>query len=155
VTIPITSFQSPEHRFLSNFFLVPGGIILDGTRYPTVEHAYQAAKSLDPMHRFHIRKCGPSGTAKRMGSPEYMAREGYVLRHDWELVKLDLMRDFLRQKFRTGTRLAQLLTDTGDAQLVEGNTWGDRFWGVHFGRGENHLGRLLMERRGELWLERA
>ena len=33
---------------------------------------------------------------------------------------------------------------------MEGNTWGDRFWGVDGGEGENHLGGLLMKIRLEL-----
>ena len=46
--------------------------------------------------------------------------------------------------------LADCLVDTGDQPLIEGNTWGDRFWGVCGGTGMNHLGRLLMEVREEL-----
>jgi predicted NAD-dependent protein-ADP-ribosyltransferase YbiA (DUF1768 family) len=59
------------------------------------------------------------------------------------------MRDLLRQKF-AHPELRRLLLATGDAELVEGNTWGDRFWGVCAGRGQNHLGRLLMAIRAEI-----
>lgn len=39
---------------------------------------------------------------------------------------------------------------TGDAILIEGNTWGDRFWGVCEGFGQNHLGHVLMRVRVQL-----
>jgi predicted NAD-dependent protein-ADP-ribosyltransferase YbiA (DUF1768 family) len=54
--------------------------------------------------------------------------------------------------------LAKKLTDTADAILIEGNTWGDRFWGQTLshtsdsyaegeGVGLNMLGVLLMHVR--------
>jgi predicted NAD-dependent protein-ADP-ribosyltransferase YbiA (DUF1768 family) len=48
--------------------------------------------------------------------------------------------------------LREMLLDTGDAILEEGNMWNDTFWGIDLntGKGQNHLGRLLMERRAEL-----
>jgi hypothetical protein len=48
----------------------------------------------------------------------------------------------LVQKFAI-PELRQQLIDTGDARIIEGNTWGDVFWGVCKGKGENHLGRLI------------
>ena len=64
------------------------------------------------------------------------------------------MRDVLRLKFADEVMAAKLLA-TGDAELVEGNTWGDRFWGVSGGNGLNWLGRLLMEVRSDLKKERV
>ena len=43
-----------------------------------------------------------------------------------------------------------MLIQTGDSVLIEGNTWGDRVWGVCNGVGENRLGRILMKIRSEL-----
>ena len=57
---------------------------------------------------------------------------------------------FLRDKFKPGSELAGKLLNTGDAELVEGNHWGDRYWGVCDGEGQNKLGKLLMQVRGEL-----
>ena len=45
--------------------------------------------------------------------------------------------------------MASRLINTGDAILIEGNTWGDTYWGVCDGVGENRLGKLLMEVREE------
>jgi predicted NAD-dependent protein-ADP-ribosyltransferase YbiA (DUF1768 family) len=59
------------------------------------------------------------------------------------------METLLRQKF-AHPELRAKLKETNDAELVEGNWWGDRFWGVCRGEGENHLGKLLMKIRAEL-----
>lgn len=132
----IDSFQG-EFRFLSNFWLVQ--VLLDGVPYRSVEHAYMAAKTLDPELREQMRSMDRPGDVKRFART-------IQLREDWEDVKLDIMRDLVRQKFKT-PNLKRLLLATGNQQLVEGNTWGDRFWGVCNGVGENYLGKILMDVR--------
>lgn len=135
----IDSF-SGQHRFLSNFWSV--AIAFEGYTYRTVEHAYQAAKTLDEDERRRIRAEASAAGAKKRGK--------FVdLRDDWEAIKVDIMRELLRQKFGTNPLRARLLK-TGKQKLVEGNWWGDRFWGVCDGKGENHLGLLLMEIREEI-----
>lgn len=146
-----------DWMFLSNF--VPcGWILLDGERYATVEHAFQAAKVGYDVTTHHgnprrrerrwreiIRTAAFPALAKRMGKM-------VPLRDDWEDVKIAVMRDLLLQKFSLGKQPDYLagLARTGDAELIEGNTWGDRFWGVdETGVGENHLGKLLMDVRAE------
>ena len=59
------------------------------------------------------------------------------------------MRHLLFKKF-SQYEFFELLMLTGDAELIEGNNWGDTFWGVCNGRGENMLGKLLMEIRDYL-----
>lgn len=136
--VKTVSTFSGEYRFLSNFF--PAEVILDDDVYPTVEHAYQAAKTVDAGQRELVRQ---------MPLP-YMARAAgrrLTLRGDWEQVKVAVMRALLAQKFVVGSLLSERLLATGDAHLEEGNSWGDRFWGVCNGSGQNVLGRLLMEVR--------
>lgn len=135
---PIDRFEG-EWRFLSNFALCR--IVLDDVTYPSVEHAYQAAKSFDPAHRAMCHMC-TAGTAKTLG-------RRVVVRPDWESIKLDVMYGFLRQKFAPGTLMLPGLLRTGDAMLIEGNDWGDRYWGVCNGQGANMLGQLLMDVRAE------
>jgi predicted NAD-dependent protein-ADP-ribosyltransferase YbiA (DUF1768 family) len=77
------------------------------------------------------------------------AGQKVTLRKDWEGVKIQVMRDVLRLKF-ANPGLRDRLLETGDRELIEGNTWGDTFWGVCRGSGKNWLGQLLMELRGEL-----
>jgi ribA/ribD-fused uncharacterized protein len=135
----IDSFKG-ENRFLSNFW--PAEVMLDGMLFPTVEHAYVAAKTLDPEKRAEIRLVNTAGQVKRLGRT-------LDLRTDWDKVKLTIMEDLVRQKFQH-PELAALLLATGDQELVEGNTWGDTFWGVCFDVGCNHLGLILMKVRDEL-----
>ena len=72
------------------------------------------------------------------------------LRSDWETVKLELMGEALRAKFTQHPGLRAALLATGDARLVE-HTGNDRFWGDGGdGRGQNWLGKLLMELRETL-----
>jgi predicted NAD-dependent protein-ADP-ribosyltransferase YbiA (DUF1768 family) len=56
----------------------------------------------------------------------------------------------VKDKFSRNPELRVKLLNTGDLQLVEGNYWGDTFWGVCNGKGENHLGKILMRVRKEL-----
>lgn len=134
----IGEFQG-SYRFLSNFW--PASVELDGVLYPTVEHAYQAAKTISPEQRLRIAAVPTPGQAKRAG-------RGVTIRPDWDSVKLEIMQDLLRQKFNKA-HLRQQLQATGEEELVEGNTWGDTFWGRCRGVGKNHLGLILMQIREE------
>lgn len=131
----IDNFDGP-YRFLSNFYKSP--VTLDGEAYPTVEHAYQAAK-FPVDSRLPFREAATPSIAKRLGR-----RKG--IRPDWESVKLGIMRDLVGQKFQDPT-LREKLDLTKPQDLVEGNWWNDTYWGVCRGVGENHLGKLLMEVR--------
>lgn len=139
----ITSFNG-AFRFLSNFW--PAPVILDGVEYPTVEHAYQTAKTLDPEMRKVVKEQLTPGKAKRLGF-------AIPKRNDWTDVNLQVMFDLLVQKFSKNP-LRQQLLDTGDAKLIEGNNWGDKHWGkvLEDGKwvGANHLGDLLMTIREKL-----
>ncbi len=128
----IESF-SGEYRWLSNFW--PAKVELDGLVYPSVEHAYQAAKTLDSNERAKIQTAISAADAKRMG-------RHVTMRSDWDQAKVGIMEDLLAKKFADPV-LAQKLLDTGSCKLVEGNAWGDRFWGVCGGSGANWLGKLL------------
>lgn len=128
-----------EYRWLSNFH--PSHVRYDDVEFPTVEHAYQFAKTLDPKDRAVIRGCTSPGRAQRTGRLVHM-------RPDWERIKEDVMLDLLRQKFRQPT-FRTLLDATGIAYIEEGNDWGDTFWGTCNGIGENRLGILIMLIRDE------
>lgn len=136
----ITSF-SGENRFLSNFW--PALVYYGGLAYPSVEHAYVAAKTVDIDLRLQIRDTETPGQVKRLGRK-------IELRSDWEEIKVDTMRYLVTQKFRDNKELGDLLLATGDLELIEGNTWGDTFWGVCNGVGSNRLGHILMEVRDAL-----
>lgn len=132
----INSF-SGEYRFLSNFY--PAEVIYGGKKYPSVEHAYQAAKTTDELSRKEIREAETAKLAKNLG--KYVA-----MRHDWGGIRINVMRKLIQRKFSSPDLLAKLLA-TGNATLIEGNTWKDHYFGVCNGVGQNHLGKILMEVR--------
>jgi ribA/ribD-fused uncharacterized protein len=115
----------------------------EGITYPTVEHAYQSAKTTDMNERRRIAGIKEPGEAKKAG-------RALKYRADWDEVKFKVMEECLRYKFTQHPELGEKLLATEDAELIEGNTWGDTIWGVSNGVGENRLGKLLMQIRQEL-----
>lgn len=139
----ITSFSGRYH-FLSNFSASP--IRFDGATYPTVEHAFQAAKTEDREARHKIARAATPGIAKRLG-------RSVELRPGWDDIRDLVMLRLLRLKF-SDPELAEKLDATGDKVLIEGNHWHDTYWGAVWSdgmwRGKNTLGKLLMQIREEL-----
>lgn len=132
---PINKFEG-KYRFLSNFYpCFPDGL--------SVEHRYQAAKAISFFDWYWVLSSPNAGIAKKRGRQ-------IEVRKDWEQVKLNIMEQLLNHKFLNNPDLKKLLLDTGERELIEGNWWGDTFWGVCNGIGENHLGKLLMKVRKEL-----
>lgn len=134
-----------KYFFLSNFYN-EGGI--------TNEHRFQAMKAVHPQVRNEILNAPTAKEAKRLGRLT-------ALRPDWEDVKLEMMEQTLHIKF-SNESLRLKLIETGDEVLIEGNWWGDRYWGACPGYlygnqrwdgktktwyGENKLGQLLMKLR--------
>jgi len=137
----IYKFQG-EHRFLSNFYLIPDGIEYEGILYPTVEHGFQAAKSDNVDVRRAIAQESTPSLAKSAG-------QKVSLRDDWNKLRIPIMGELLCIKFnKEPFRLMSM--NTYPDELIEGNNWGDRFWGVCDGEGKNWLGELLMEIREQL-----
>lgn len=136
----ITEFRG-DYFFLSNFY--PCDVINEGVVWPSVEHAYQAAKTLNVIEKQKFISLSAK-EAKKLGSK-------VELRANWEADKLRVMRELLLTKFKNNEDIKQQLIDTGDRKLLEVNNWGDTYWGlIRSGKcllGENHLGKLLMEVR--------
>lgn len=143
-----------KYRYLSNFHVC--NVELDDVMYPSTEHAYQAAKSEDFGYRASILKCPKPSDSKRL-SQEPWAK--LLQRPDWFNISLPTMLSLLRQKFSRYPELRDQLLATGNAKLIEGNVWHDEFWGVCHcgkcpGKGQNNLGKQLMQVRAELKLAR-
>ena len=142
----IRNFQG-EYLLFSIFW--PCEVMVSGIPYPSSEHAFQAQKTLHLPSRQLMSKLATPGKAKRYG-------RSLKIRPDWDLMKLSVMEDVVYSKFMQNDDLCRKLIDTGDAFLVEGNSWGDQFWGVAPGkdgsstRGHNWLGRILMLQRSRL-----
>ncbi len=134
---------SDDHGCFSNFaaYLID----VDGKRWPTSEHYFQAQKFEDAAHREAIRRTKSPMVAARMGRDRKKK-----LRADWESVKDNVMRKAVRAKFEQHADLRAILLATGEATLVE-HTENDSYWADGGdGSGKNMLGRILMEVRTEL-----
>lgn len=147
----IETFTLPETRFLSNFYPYKNKqgdkypekvtVLFEGIEFDCTENAYQAAKTLDMSIRLEISKMNPFQSKKY-----WIDKEGQV-RSDWDDVKDTLMLEFNIQKFHGNKDLWNMLAATGDAELIEGNTWGDIYWGICDGIGQNKLGKILQQIR--------
>lgn len=131
-----------KYEFLSNFY--PVTIKLDGLLFPSVEHAFVAAKTLNINERKAIQLLDTPGKAKRFG-------RNIELREDWEDVKEEFMFNFLLQKFQYLKNTVDLF-NTENSELIESNTWHDNEWGSCIcsncgDKGKNKLGKLLMKVR--------
>jgi ribA/ribD-fused uncharacterized protein len=137
-----------RYRFLSNFWGADGKgeapleIELDGVIYPSVENAYQAAKTLDLAKRAYFETCS-SYDAKQEGKK-------LTRRPGWEKMKVKVMGALVRQKFAPGSELAAMLLATGEGYLEEKTRWPNPFWGVGPTGGSNVLGKGLMTVRDEI-----
>ena len=137
MTQVIDSFKG-EYFFLSNFY--PSPMNCGGTIVQTVEHGYQAAKAKTEEEAQWVLASSSAGEAKKRGRK-------VELKEEWEDIKVSTMIVMLLEKFRQHPDLYKKLQDTGDAELIEGNWWGDTYWGVCKGVGENMLGKCLMSIR--------
>lgn len=138
----ITEFRGTSF-FLSNFWLTP--IEWKGETFKSVEHAYQALKTDDAEWRNRIKNAYYPMEARRIGRciPRNLLRPG------WDDVRLKVMSVLIKKKF-SQPALQALLLKTGDAEIIHENNWNDTFFGVCNGKGENHLGVLLMDIRKTL-----
>jgi N-glycosidase YbiA len=130
-----------EFFFLSNMYLID--IVYNGIQFNSVEQAYQYHKTASSKEQMKILKCtDPKATKK-------VAKTFKYVREDWKDVRLNIMYNLLWIKFNDPLLKEALLLTKG-YELVEGNWWGDEFWGVCNGVGENYLGKLLMKVRNEI-----
>lgn len=148
----IENFTTPETRFLSNFYPykkdgreypIKVKVIYNEIEFDCVENAYQAAKFLEKQKQIEFSKMSPYET-----KAYWEENSNYC--QDWNEVRLQIMEDLVWQKFNNSLELIQMLLNTQNAILEEGNDWGDVFWGVCEGKGENHLGKILMKTREKL-----
>lgn len=141
----ITVFDG-EYAFLSNFY--ESKIVHKDMTFPTVEHAFQAAKSLSEEEQAAISIAKTPGIAKRLGRK-------VLLRPDWEEIKEKVMYECVKEKFKEPV-LREKLLNTYPAELIEGNTWHDNYWGdcscekCKNIKGKNSLGKILMKVRSEI-----
>jgi ribA/ribD-fused uncharacterized protein len=134
----IAGFQG-DYRWLSNFERCE--ILYKGILYKSSEAAFQAQKTLNIKARYIFAKLN-AREAKTMGAI-------VNIRPDWEDVKLEIMEEICRVKFNLHQFKAKLI-DTGMMNIIESNYWGDTYWGICDGIGENNLGKIIMKIREEI-----
>jgi ribA/ribD-fused uncharacterized protein len=130
-----------EFHFLSNMYLVD--IHYNGIDFNSVEQAYQYQKTTSTREGLKVLKCNDPKKVKGI------AKGFKFIREDWNDVRLGIMYNLLWIKFNN-PQLKEALLLTDGWELVEGNWWGDIFYGVCDGVGENYLGKLLMKVRDKL-----
>jgi ribA/ribD-fused uncharacterized protein len=135
----ISSFSGPN-LFLSNFYTCE--VAFEGIVYKSSEHAYVAAKTTDHNIRAYVASQSTPGAAKKVG-------RSIPLRENWNDDRVHYMRIILESKF-SDYELRDQLNATKGCELIEGNTWGDTFWGQCNGKGQNNLGKLLMSIRDDI-----
>ena len=134
-----------DYRWLSNYFLCR--VEWEGRVYGSAEAAYHSGKylraerdvftNLDPDPARKLSRAKPYDTAA------------------WEVRQVPTMREVVWAKFSQNPELAKKLLATGDRYLEETNWWGDSFWGVYRGEGQNLLGKIVMDTRARLAKESA
>ena len=132
-----------RYYFLSNFY--HHKFTYKGVEYYNSEAAFQAQKCINEEDKMALSNMESPMEAKKYGKT-------VALREDWEDVKNDIMYSVLMAKFSSDEELKRKLLDTGEEELVEGNTWGDSYWGFDLEKneGKNILGKLLMQVRKDL-----
>lgn len=133
----ITSFKN-EYRWLSNFY--PCVVNYNGLTFQSVENAYQSAKSEDLDWKLYCSKA----SAKESGTVKIKS-QSVELVQNWKLFNIEVMMTLLVLKFSQEEFKTKLL-NTGMLKIIEGNDWGDNFWGVDTKsmKGRNILGSLIM-----------
>lgn len=137
----ITSF-SGSYSFLSNFY--PCKVQYEGVVYPSSEHAYVASKITNQIEKLSIAEIESPSEVKRVG-------RSIKLRPNWDSVKVFIMKCIVEAKFHQNPDLMKMLQETRPHELIEGNYWGDKFWGESpLGNGKNELGKILMSVRDDI-----
>lgn len=134
-------------NWFSNFVPFKDPLAVDGLSFKTPEHFFAAMKTLNWAERVAIANAATPGQAKRLGRKA-------TLRDDWDAVKQGFMRQALEHRLHDDEWVHKLL-ETGSEEIVEWNNWHDTVWGTcvcptHNRKGQNLLGKLLMEMRDGL-----
>lgn len=126
-----------EYSWLSNMHDCP--IYYEGLYYGSSEAAYQAAKCANINDRPKFQNI--SGKQAKKLSKTIKTRPR------WDSIKSHIMAEIVLHKFLYNKDLQRSLLKTGDKYLEEANDWGDDYWGVFNGEGQNVLGKILMATR--------
>lgn len=124
------------------------GVEWKNIRWPTSEHAYQAAKFMDsyPSIAQEILDAKSADEAKKIAHHNHDK-----IPEDWDSQKIKIMEEICSNKLRQHPYIMmELLLHTGNGVIVETSPKDD-FWGWGPGKdGRNELGKIWMRLRDEL-----
>lgn len=132
-----------EYFFLSNFYPCKIELQMPDGRlhlFLNAESAFQAHKSSDSSVIAKFEQM-TGAQAKKAGRKIKVADIA-----KWDSERISVMQKVIREKFKQNPELMRKLRDIKGV-IYEDNTWNDVFWGVCNGKGENHLGEILMDIR--------
>ena len=166
--LPVDSFRY-KYACFSNFS--NHKVNYKGLTYENSEAAFQAQKFEDENVKQLFKSLDPS-KVKALGRSKviFLNTEGeyyknklpsdigqrsnkftkHTMRSDWDKIRVEEMYQIVKNKYEQNSDIKEVLLSTGERELIEGNTWGDRFWGQVDKTGLNYLGRILMQIRYEL-----
>ncbi|CAJ1388296.1 unnamed protein product [Effrenium voratum] len=121
---------------------LPCQVLFNNVMHYSARHALLAAQFPDAADQLQAPGNAEVAAAMKLVEPEAEAK-------DWRDIRIKAMERIQRDKFQRSEDFRKKLKDTGDRDLVWENDE-DTFWGATKGRGQNHLGRVLMEVRGTI-----
>lgn len=121
-----------------------------GKNYKTSEHAFQATKFdyNNPQAQKICHLIKKAHTARQ--AFDIAQKNQHLIRKNWNQKKDHVMYEIVRSKFSKDKHLRNVLMKTGNCKLIEASPF-DAYWG--WGKnhqGQNKLGQILMQVRGEM-----
>lgn len=119
----ITTFRG-MYWFLSSFAQIPcPAPWLDGAIAPTREHSFQACKAVSPDQARWVLDAPDPGEAKKRGRQV----RAWL---NWDQIRREVMLDLILGQLGSQPPFRVMLAGTAGETLVEGNHWGDVYWGA-------------------------
>ena len=109
---------------------------MNGAMYATAEHAFQSQKCEDPSYQAMFDMTSPTyigddpRCAKKCGGKPFFDAHGYVLRKDWDQIRLMAMVDILDERDLQHAASHNALHATHPQRLVHSGFRIDGFWGM-------------------------
>lgn len=160
----IDDFTVPPYTCFSNFsshsVLIKMPVFDDRiTEFDTAEHAFQTYKCVNKADAVWVRSAPTPRIAKRRASRFGEGGRKITLRPDWDMISKSVMDIIVYSKTMLYFDIREVLVNTGNDIIIEGNTWGDKLWGMvkndkGVWEGENRLGQSWMSARWKIaWEE--
>ena len=137
-------FYTPTYYCFDNFSAFE--VSIWGRVFPTAEHAYQWKKYEQkyPAIADEIYDATSPNAVKNISDAYKQEVSEEFLKN-----KLKIMKEILLAKVSQHEKVKKMLILSTGKTIIE-NSLTDNYWGIGDSNGENHLGRIWMEIRGEL-----